>query len=69
MRSLGKSLRAIADRFSEVVQGREGQAKEISLDALSKVVPNIVWSGIITYVFEKFINRYISKRSRSLPVI
>ena len=50
-RSLGKSLRAIADRSSEAVQGNRRRAKEISLEDL----PNGVWSAVITYVFWKFI--------------
>ena len=53
-RKLGKSLRAIADRFSGVGLRKRRQAKEISLDAL----PNSLWSVIVSYVFWKLIKEF-----------
>jgi len=46
-KKLGKSLRAIADKFGN----KQGTSKEMPTDLL----PNGVWSAVISYVFWKFI--------------
>ena len=46
-KNLGKSLRAIADKFGN----KQGTSNAMSTD----VLPNGVWSAVISYVFWKFI--------------
>ena len=50
-RNLGKSLRAIADRFAGSSKAKTSSAKKVNMDAL----PNGVWSAVISYVLWKIL--------------
>jgi len=55
-KNLGKSLRAIADRFGGDSHGKQTQrCKNITMDTPWDALPNGMWSAVLTYVFWKLV--------------